>query len=160
MIEFGLTSGAIDTELWRRRMADPTCGGYAAFEGWVRDHNEGHEVLRLEYEVYATLAQSEGERILAEAIERFGVTGAACVHRHGALALGDVAVWVGVSAAHRDEAFKACRYIIDEVKIRLPIWKKEHYVAGDSGWVNCERCAAHGHSHESESSRQPEAAGA
>jgi molybdopterin/thiamine biosynthesis adenylyltransferase/rhodanese-related sulfurtransferase len=70
------------------------------------------------------------------------VTRAACVHRVGSLALGDVAVWVGVSAAHRDEAFRACRYIIDEVKHRLPIWKKEHYENGDSGWVNCERCAA------------------
>ena len=55
---------------------------------------------------------------------------------------GELAVWVGVSAPHRDEAFRACRYIIDEVKHRLPIWKKEHYVSGDSGWVNCERCAA------------------
>ena len=64
------------------------------------------------------------------------------MHRVGSLALGDVAVWVGVSAAHRDEAFRACRYIIDEVKHRLPIWKKEHYENGDSGWVNCERCAA------------------
>ena len=117
MIEFGLTREPIDTEQWRRRMFDLTCGGYAAFEGWVRDHNEGQEVLRLEYEVYETLALSEGNKILAEAIERFGVTGAACVHRHGELRLGDVAVWVGVSAAHRDEAFKACRYVIDEVKI-------------------------------------------
>jgi len=68
--------------------------------------------------------------------------------------LGDVAVWVGVSAAHRDEAFRACRFIIDEVKHRVPVWKKEHYVNGDSGWVNCERCAMpsahtaeHGHGH-------------
>ena len=74
-------------------------------------------------------------------IARFGVTRAACVHRVGSLAIGDVAVWVGVSAAHRDEAFRACRFIIDEVKHRVPIWKKEHYVNGDSGWVNCERCA-------------------
>jgi molybdopterin synthase catalytic subunit len=56
--------------------------------------------------------------------------------------VGELAVWVGVSAPHRDEAFRACRYIIDEVKQRVPIWKKEHYVSGDSGWVNCERCAA------------------
>ena len=69
---------------------------------------------------------------------------AACEHRLGDLAIGEVAVWVGVSAPHRDEAFRACRYIIDEVKHRLPIWKKEHYVNGDSGWVNCERCAAPG----------------
>ncbi len=64
------------------------------------------------------------------------------MHRLGELAVGDLAVWVAVSAPHRDEAFRACRYIIDEVKHRLPIWKKEHYLSGASGWVNCERCAA------------------
>jgi molybdopterin synthase catalytic subunit len=64
-----------------------------------------------------------------------------CIHRVGSLDLGDMAVWVGVSSAHRAEAFDACRYIIDEVKHRLPIWKKEHYRSGNSGWVNCERCA-------------------
>ncbi len=58
-----------------------------------------------------------------------------------------MAVWVGVSAAHRGEAFDACRFIIDEVKHRVPIWKKEHYRNGDSGWVNCERCAAAPHAH-------------
>jgi molybdopterin synthase catalytic subunit len=99
-------------------------------------------VRGLEYEAFAPLALREGERILTEACERFGVRRAVCVHRVGALQLGDLAVYVAVSAAHRDEAFRACRYIIDEVKHRLPIWKKEHYENGDSGWVNCERCAA------------------
>jgi adenylyltransferase/sulfurtransferase len=70
------------------------------------------------------------------------VTHARCVHRVGDLSLGELAVWIGVSAPHRGEAFAACRYIIDEVKHRVPIWKKEHYRDGDSGWVNCERCAA------------------
>jgi molybdopterin synthase catalytic subunit len=84
----------------------------------------------------------EGERILGEAVARFGAAHAACVHRLGDLAVGELAVWVGVSAPHRAEAFEACRYVIDEVKHRLPIWKKEFYLSGDSGWVNCERCAA------------------
>ena len=119
-----------------------TCGGFAAFEGWVRNHNEGLAVTRLEYEAFAELAEKEGARIVEEARAKFGVTRAACVHRVGSLDLSDVAVWVGVSAAHRDEAFRACRYIIDEVKHRLPIWKKEHYENGDSGWVNCERAPA------------------
>ena len=101
----------------------------------------GTRVRRLEYEAFEALAVKEGERIVAAAIERHGVRRAACVHRVGDLAIGDLAVWVGVSAEHRDEAFAACRYIIDEVKHRLPIWKKEHYENGDSGWVNCERCA-------------------
>jgi molybdopterin synthase catalytic subunit len=138
----------IDVEALRATLADPGCGGYAAFEGWVRDHNEGQRVRRLEYEAYEALAVREAERIVAEAVARFGVAHAACAHRVGDLAVGELAVWVGVSAAHRDEAFRACRYIIDEIKHRLPIWKKEHYLDGDSGWVNCERCAAAPHQHE------------
>ena len=153
MHEFRFTTTAIDLAALRTALADPACGGYAAFEGWVRDHNEGARVQRLEYEAYEVLAVREGERILAEAVRRFGVSRAACVHRLGSLAIGDVAVWVGASAPHRNEAFLACRFIIDEVKHRLPIWKKEHYVGGDSGWVNCEACAtapAHGAAHHHE----------
>jgi len=146
---FRFSSTPLDESALRSALEDSSCGGYAAFEGWVRDHNEGRRVRRLEYEAFEPLAIKEGERIIAEAIARFGVRHAACVHRIGALALGDKAVWVGVTAHHRDEAFRACRYIIDEVKHRVPIWKKEHYENGDSGWVNCERCAEHaGHGHE------------
>ena len=131
----------IDVAALRAALADPACGGYAAFEGWVRDHNEGQRVERLEYEAYEPLAVREAERVVAEAVARFGVRHASCAHRVGELRIGELAVWVGVSAPHRDEAFRACRYIIDEIKHRLPIWKKEHYADGDSGWVNCERCA-------------------
>ncbi len=149
--QFLFSSLPLDPASLQRELRDDRCGGFAAFEGWVRDHNEGHAVTRLEYEAFAELAEKEGARIVQAAIEKFGVTRAACVHRIGSLAIGDVAVWVGVSAVHRDEAFRACRFIIDEVKHRVPIWKKEHYVNGDSGWVNCERCAtppAHEHPHE------------
>jgi molybdopterin synthase catalytic subunit len=142
MSGFRFSHTALEPGRLRAALADPACGGYAAFEGWVRDHNEGAPVRRLEYEAFEALAVREGERILAEAVERFGVVRVACAHRLGELAVGELAVWVGVSAPHRDEAFRACRYIIDEVKHRLPIWKKEHYLSGDSGWVNCERCAA------------------
>ncbi|MBS0395968.1 MAG: ThiF family adenylyltransferase, partial [Proteobacteria bacterium] len=154
MAAFAFSDRPLDTERERRLVEDPACGGYASFEGWVRDFNDGRRVQRLEYEAYAELAVKEGERIIAEALARFGVSHARCVHRVGELALGELAVWVGVSAAHRGEAFAACRYIIDEVKHRVPIWKKEHYVDGDSGWVNCERCAAaapaadHAHAHD------------
>jgi sulfur-carrier protein adenylyltransferase/sulfurtransferase len=145
MKAFRFSHGALDPQSLRVELEDPTAGGYASFEGWVRNHNEGHAVTRLEYEAFEALANKEGERIVTEAIERFGVVKAACVHRVGSLAIGDMAVWVGVSSRHRAEAFAACRYIIDEVKHRVPIWKKEHYVTGDSGWVNCERCAVHAH---------------
>ena len=144
MSRFRFSHTPIDTATLRDELANPESGGYTSFEGWVRNHNEGHNVRRLEYEAYEPLAVKEGERIVAEAVKRFGIERAACVHRVGNLGIGDMAVWVGASARHRDEAFRACRYIIDEVKHRVPIWKKEHYQNGDSGWVNCERCAAPG----------------
>lgn len=153
MLTFELASAPIDLTKPRAQLLDAACGGYASFEGWVRDLNEGERVTALEYEAFAPLAVKEAERILAEAAARFGIDHAACIHRIGRLAVGELAVWVGVSARHRDEAFRACRYVIDEVKHRLPIWKKEHYENGSTGWVNCERCqppavAAHNtHSH-------------
>jgi adenylyltransferase/sulfurtransferase len=142
MLTFELASAPIDLSPLRNALLDPVCGGYASFEGLVRNLNEGARVTALEYEAFAPLAIKEAQRILQEAATRFGIEHAACIHRVGKLAVGELAVWVGVSARHRDEAFRACRYIIDEVKHRLPIWKKEHYEGGDTGWVNCERCAA------------------
>ncbi len=150
MKSFSFSSAVVDTSALARELADPSAGGFATFEGWVRNHNDGQAVTRLEYEAFEALAVKEGERIVEEARTRFPIVRAACVHRLGALAIGELAVWVGVSAPHRDEAFRACRYIIDEVKHRLPIWKKEHYVNGDSGWVNCERCAEQTRSSECE----------
>lgn len=141
MSGFRFSAAPFDTAALRSELAHPAAGGFASFEGWVRNHNEGLAVTRLEYEAFEALAVKEGERIIQEAHERFPIVTAACVHRSGTLGIGDLAVWVGASAHHRDEAFAACRYIIDEVKHRVPIWKKEHYVNGDSGWVNCERCA-------------------
>jgi molybdopterin synthase catalytic subunit len=150
-MRFRFTPAAIDTAAARREVLDVGAGGYVSFEGWVRDHNEGREVTRLEYEAFQDLAVKEGERILAEALRRFPIKRALCIHRVGELGLSDMAVWVGVSSVHRGEAFAACRFIIDEVKHRVPIWKKEHYRSGDSGWVNCERCSAaplHAEDHE------------
>ena len=139
-----VTTAAIDAEGLKQSLANAGAGGFCSFEGWVRNLNDGRTVDRLEYEAYEPLVVSEGLRVLDEAREKFPFLEARCVHRTGMLEIGDLAVWVGVASAHREEAFKACRYIIDELKVRLPIWKKEHYVDGDSGWVNCERCAEHG----------------
>lgn len=147
MKRFEVSAGPIDVAGFRRRLVDPSCGGYVQFDGWVRDHNEGQQVLRLEYEVYEPLAVKEGDRIVAEAIERFGVTNALAIHRSGLMELSDVAVVVAVSSPHRGEAFDACRYIIDQAKVRLPIWKKEHYANGQAEWVNCQHCAQAGEHH-------------
>lgn len=136
MARFVLTEGAIDAAALARNLADASAGACATFEGWVRNRNADRAVQRLDYQAYAPLAQTEGERILAEARQRFAIVDANCVHRLGSLAIGDLAVWVGVSAGHRDAAFSACRYIIDEVKLRVPIWKNEHYVDGASGWLH------------------------
>lgn len=142
MKSFEFSDCSLDLDQLREKLFDPAAGAYVGFEGWVRNHNEGRQVQGLEYEAYEELGSKEGERIVEDAKSRFGVNEARCVHRTGKLEIGDLAVWVGVSSPHRDEAFAACRYIIDQVKHRVPIWKKEQYVDGDSGWVNCERCDA------------------
>jgi len=146
-MKFSVSDTVIDVDAARAAVADRHCGALVVFEGWIRNHNEGQEVERLEYEVYRPVAEKEGARIIDEALTRFAISHALCIHREGLLELGDCAVIVCVSAAHRDAAFDACRYIIDQAKTRLPIWKKEHYVSGISEWVNCENCAAAGHSH-------------
>ena len=142
-MSFTITTREIDLDALRRQVLDDSCGACVVFEGWVRNHHEGRSVLRLEYEIYEPLAVKEGRRILLEAEQRFGALQAAAVHRAGPLDIGDVAVAVAVSSAHRDEAFRACRYIIDQAKARLPIWKKEFFADGTAEWVNCKRCGHH-----------------
>ena len=136
MTRFSLAQTTIDTATLRAELLDDRVGGYASFEGWVRNHNEGRDVLGLRYEAYAALAEAEGEKVLDEACAKFDILDARCVHRVGDLVIGEMAVWVGVSAAHRDAAFAACRYVIDEVKARVPIWKHERYAEGDAGWLH------------------------
>ena len=136
MKRFGLSDTAIDVARERAALDHAAAGACVGFEGWVRNHNDGRAVQRLDYQAYAPLAQQEGEAILAEALERFAVREVRCLHRTGSLAIGELAVWVGVSADHREPAFAACRWIIDEVKRRVPIWKNEHYADGESGWLH------------------------
>ena len=136
MSRFAISEVAFDIAPLRDQLLGHDAGAYASFEGWVRNHNEGRAVQGLFYESYRALAETEGKAILAEALQRFAITRAACVHRTGELALGDLAVWVGVSAGHRGPAFEACRWIIDEVKSRVPIWKHERYSTGETTWLH------------------------
>ena len=136
-MSFTLSDTRLDPTALGATLRDSRAGALATFEGWVRIQNDGREVSLLEYEAYPALAQSEGDTVLREARERFALLDARCSHRVGRLALGELAVWVGVTAEHRGPAFEACRYIIDELKARLPIWKKEHYAQGESVWINC-----------------------
>ena len=106
-MSFRLSSAPLDPAALARTLADPRAGACVTFEGWVRNRNEGQPVRSLEYEAYPLLADKEGARI------------------------------VGVTAEHRGAAFEACRYLIDEAKARVPIWKKEHYAGGTTAWINC-----------------------
>jgi len=131
-MKFSVSNTAIDVAAAKKAVTDNSCGALVVFEGWIRDHNEGQQVERLEYEVYRPVAEKEGSRIVDEAIERFAVSHAVCIHREGLLELGEVAVIVCVSSPHRGEAFDACRYIIDQTMTRLAICKKENYTTGIS----------------------------
>lgn len=134
---FAITDQPICVQERKDALRAVEAGGYVEFEGRVRNHSQGRGVKRLYYEAYQDLAVSEGETIVAEANDRFPIVDAACVHRVGTLDLEAVAVWVGAVSAHRKDAFRACSYCIDEIKARLPIWKKETYADGTATWVNC-----------------------
>ena len=144
---FKISTTPIDTAAVVARVEDPTCGGLVLFEGRVRNHHRGRDVLRLDYEAFPSMAESEGNKIVAAALEKFDVRAIACVHRTGSPAIGDSAVVVAVSAAHREAAFDACRYVIDELKATVPIWKKEFYADGTDEWTGCDACAGRGHHH-------------
>ena len=142
---FELTEKAIQPSTLAATMARTDCGGFVSFEGWVRDWNEGRSVKKLCYEAYEELAVKEGCRILEEVYQKYPIRTIRAIHRVGNLALGEVAVWIGAVGKHRKEAFAASRFAIDEIKHRVPIWKKEFYEDGESQWVGCESCANHGH---------------
>ena len=139
---FLLTDRPFDIRRHIDQLSNPKAGACVTFEGWVRNHNKGRQVLWLEYEAYESMAVAEGRKILEQALNQFDILDAMCVHRTGHLKIGDIAVWVGVSSCHRTPAFKACEMIINKVKTCVPIWKKEHYADGDSDWVMCENCNA------------------
>ena len=143
---FKLSEQTIDAAEEGRKMSSNEAGAFVCFEGRVRNHNVGKAVLRLEYEAYPALAEKEASLIMNEASERFTIIAASCIHRTGLLEIGDIAVWVGVLSRHRAEGFDACRFIIDEIKARVPIWKKEYYVDETAEWVNCAQCSSHAHS--------------
>jgi len=133
---FTLTAEPIAGEALKERLSRQDAGAVVIFEGRVRNQNLGRAVHKLEYEGAPEIAANEFAKIENEAHSRFAIIELVCAHRTGTLQVNDVSVWIGVIAPHRDAAFRACRYAIDELKKRLPIWKKEHYADGDSGWIN------------------------
>lgn len=130
-----------------RELTSETVGGIVTFEGRVRISNNDRQVSRLEYEAFAEMAELEGKKVLQEAMELFSIEHALCIHRTGTLELRELAVWIAVFAKHREAAYRANEYIIDQVKTRVPIWKKEYYEDGQTDWVKCLSCAAKGVPH-------------
>jgi molybdopterin synthase catalytic subunit len=130
-----LTEAAIDPAALVRAVQSPERGGVVSFAGIVRNHHAGREVVRLEYSAYLPMAEAECARIVAEAEARWPVA-VALAHRIGTIEIGENAVIIAAAAAHRGDAFDACRHVIDEVKSRVPIWKREYYADGSVAWVD------------------------
>ncbi len=128
---FALLDCAIDDRRIKQALLNAECGALATFEGWVRNHNNQRLVTHLTYYGYEQLALNQGKQIIAEACKKFDIEQAIAIHRIGELAIGDMAVWIGVVSAHRYPAFEACRWILDTIKADIPVWKQEFY-ADDS----------------------------
>jgi molybdopterin synthase catalytic subunit len=130
-----LTAAPLDLGRLVAQVSAPARGGIACFVGVVRDHHGGRAVTSLDYSAYEPMAEAECGRILAEARARWQAN-VALEHRLGHLEIGEAAVVIAAAAAHRDAAFAACRYVIEEVKRRVPIWKRERYADGTEAWVD------------------------
>lgn len=130
-----LRDGPLSVDEVLSAVQDPAAGGIALFTGVVRDHDQGRRVVRLSYSAHPS-AGAELRRVAEKVAAGFDVRAVAAVHRTGELAIGEIAVVVAVSCAHRGEAFDACRALIDELKATVPIWKHQEFGDGESEWVN------------------------
>ncbi len=130
-----VVSAPIDPAALLAECVSPRDGAALLFLGVVRESNEGRAVADLEYQAYEEMAAAEMERIAAEARERFGTGRVRIVHRVGRLEIGEASVAIVVASPHRGEAYEASRYAIEELKRRVPVWKREGYVEGEREWV-------------------------
>jgi len=134
MVDINITEQPLNMQECINRVMSPECGGIDVFIGTVRNVTKGKAVVRLEFEAYESMAMKEMEKIAAEMKTKWPVHKIVMHHRVGVLQVGEVPVIIAVSAAHRDAAFDACRYAIDTLKQRVPIWKKEVFEDGEV-WV-------------------------
>jgi molybdopterin synthase catalytic subunit len=136
MIRTGLVRQAIDVAKLISDATSAEAGALSVFVGTVRNRNDGRPVLGIEYSAYEPMAEKELERIAADATNRFDINGLAVEHRIGALSIGDASVAIVATAEHRAAAIECTRFVIDEIKTRVPIWKLEHYADGSLEWVD------------------------
>ena len=135
MVQAHVTHEVIDPAEVLSRVGDDAHGASMLFVGVVRDHADGRPVTGMRYDAYVEMAEPELARIAEEAAARLGTQQLVVVHRVGELTIGDVSVAIAASSPHRAESFDATRYVIEEIKKRVPIWKKEHYADGAQSWV-------------------------
>jgi len=133
VLRTGIVDRAIDPAAVLAGFSSPEDGACVLFLGVVRNHNEGHAVVSVEYEAYREMADKVLETIAGEAEDRFETDRITVLHRIGDLEVGEVATAIAVSTPHRAEAYEASRFIIEEIKKRLPIWKRERYPEGEGG---------------------------
>ena len=131
--------GPLDAKVLREAATDTRAGAIVMFEGCARDHHEGRAVENLAYEAFVPMAISELEKLRAEAINRFGLLRCLIHHRLGEVPITEAAVVVVTASAHRLEAFEAAAWVMDRIKERVPIWKKERFTVGGEGWVEGQR---------------------
>jgi molybdopterin synthase catalytic subunit len=136
MIRAAVITGPIDTGRLLAEVESPAHGASILFVGTVRDVNDGKSVQGMDYTAYVAMAEREMGAIAGEAAERFPGSFVVIVHRIGELAIGDASVAVATSNAHRDAAYAASRYAIEQLKARVPIWKREHYTDGSREWID------------------------
>jgi molybdopterin synthase catalytic subunit len=125
----------LDATRLRTEATDPSVGAIVVFEGCARDHHEGKDVEGLAYEAFVPMAMAELAKLREEALQRFGLTRCLIHHRIGPVPLTEAAVVVVTASAHRREAFEASMWIMDQIKLRVPIWKRERYRTGGDRWV-------------------------
>jgi molybdopterin synthase catalytic subunit len=143
-IQVAITSTPIVIQEAFDFVLDPKHGAIATFIGSIRNHNQGKEVIAVTYDIFEPLAKKILFNLCQQASQQWRDLKIFLTHFKGRLAVGETSVIIAVSSPHRDEAFKACRYIIEELKQHAPIWKQEHYLQGDSEWMKGHAlCAAH-----------------
>ena len=134
---FALLDKPINDRRLKLALLNDQSGALATFEGWVRNHNNARPVTKLTYYGYEKLAINQGEKLITQAKQQFDIINAVAIHRIGDLAIGDMAVWIGVTAHHRYPAFDACRWLLDAIKADIPVWKQEFYADGEESlWLS------------------------
>ncbi len=130
-----LVRESIASEPLFSQVTRPDCGALVCFQGTVRNHHQGREVLRLEYTAYESMALSKMRELATDLEKRWPVHDLAIVHRLGVLEIGETSILIALCLPHRSAGFEALRYAIDTFKREVPIWKKEHFADGDARWV-------------------------